>query len=182
MIDSIPHPHNDFLTPNPEQVTSPPDDFTNINRSLKAILAELRKSVPKQRCVILPQGGTIVNARVTVGNASPPAIVTFENEGNPVKSFYTIIVNGTTNRRVSVSINEPNLFIPASIAGNGMIIPATGASSIPFLVIPSVEIQYLGINCSGTDAIPIQSIDLTAAIGAIWIYAWTLPEFANITE
>jgi len=169
------------------------DTIHKTDAVLKGILSELRSDVSKQRCIIESQGGTIIDGIVHVGGlglpgeSHSPAKITFLNEGNPVKSFYTIIVNGTYDQYLSVSINEPNFLDTALRFGNGLIIPSWGgAPANPWLILPDVAIQYLEVNISPSGAgvfVPINSVNLVNTfIGGIWIHAWTLPEYSNITE
>ncbi len=167
----------DLLEPSPAQSSPPVIDLTDTNRILRSIFAELRKDVPKQRCIIEVQGGIVVNGVHTVGNGSPPATITFLNEGNPVKSLYTIVVNGTPviddffqTDLISVSINEPN------IINNGIYLVWFQQN----IILPDVEIQYLSINSAGNNVIPINAPSQDH--GSVWVYAWTLPEYSNITE
>lgn len=170
----------DILEPTP---TVPPlgIDLGQTNSLLFRILGELRKDNPKQRCIIQAQGGTVLGGVYTVATGLPPVQVSFLNEGNPIKSFYTVIVNGS-DALASISINEPNISIlqGANLVGNGIVLPAPTAAAKNFIVLPDVEIQYLSINSFGANAIPVNGTPTTH--GAIWVYAWTLPEYANITE
>ena len=164
---------NDFLQPKSIPIAATPADFTGVDRTLRAILAEMRKSVPKQRCIIRNNGGTIVGGLVTVRSDGPPAEVTFLNEGNPVKSFYTIIVNGTDGG-IRVSVNEP-LIMNLGGLGNGI-------NVVTHLILQDVEIQYLSINTTdAANQVPVNGTP-NATFGAIWVYGWTLREYANITE
>lgn len=146
-------------------------DLSATNRLLRGILSELRKNVPKQRCVIYIQGGVIANNVVVVTAISPPAEIKFLNAGNPVKSLHTIIIN-TSDAIARVNINDPNMGV-----GHGIPL-AIGA----VFTLPDVEVQSLSIGSASVNNIPINTPPLVAANGSIWVYGWTLPEYANITE
>jgi len=169
----------DLLEPSKVPPISKDIDLGETNRILKSLLAELRKDIAKQRTVIHVADGPVAATGALGCGFNLPARVVFFNQGNPVKSLYTIIVNACTSA-LMLSINEPVFHQGVAGVGTGITIAAGG----PPLILPNVEIQSLSLLLETDVAvIPINSMpDPAAVLGAIWIYGWTLPEYANITE
>lgn len=170
----------DFLETRPAAPTQQDINMQETNRLLKALLAETRKQVPKLRCVVEVTEGVVVNG-FAAASLNAPVKVQFLNEGNIVKSFYTIVINGGSDF-ISVTINEPNVTRTAGVRlGNGYVLASPLTTQTPFmLVLPDVEIQMLSI--SANVPIPVQYGDPTTTAGMVMIYGWTLQEYANITE
>ena len=168
----------DMLEPTPSPIPQVIADLGETNRLLRRIWEEVRKSNPKQRTVINVAEGPVAATGALGCGFDLAARVVFLNEGNPVKSLYTIIVNACTSD-LMVGINDPVFHQGVATVGTGLTVLAG-----EHLIIPDVEIQMLTLVLEEDVAvIPINNMpDPTAALGSIWIHAWTLPEYANITE
>ena len=173
---------SDFLersVPN-ETVITP--DLSETNKILRALLAEMRKDVPKVGCEIVVVNGAILNGEMGVSDIQP-AEVRFRYQGNSVKSMYTVVYNGSADD-CYIGINRPVVETAAAGNGTGFKLTSNGDPATGMIVLPDVEIEWLSIvlvNGAG-ESVGINTGKPDAALGSISIYGWTLREYANITE
>lgn len=151
------------------------DAYTLLLREMKLAVRELRKTHPSQRCVVRTEI-TGPDPRYLTG-PSDRARITFLANGNKVKSQYLIISNNT-NSPIGVGINE-SIKINGALTTTGMMVQGNPGNSI----IPvTAEVEFLEISnlaAGGPFTVTVNNsdkgVDLTPG-GAIYVYAWTIPE------
>ena len=150
-------------------------DLSETNLILRALLAEMRKDVPKVIAEARVTSGYIFAGGIMGADFDKEALVRFYYAGNPVKSLYTILAN-SSSIDVMVSISETSVNSGLAV-GNGLWVPAHSN-----VVLPDVEIDTLTVRVAAAVASPIPINKVSGVNGILSIYAWTLREYANITE
>jgi hypothetical protein len=140
------------------------------NKVLLAILREIRKTHPSQRCVVIVD---YTNAGKVLDSAVDTATIKFLSQGKPVLSQYLVVCNNT-DVAINVALNEPVSINPATTFATGIRIPGGGTLQIP------VEIENIQIRLTTNAAGPLGIIINNAPTGVptageIQVYGWTIP-------
>ena len=162
---------NDLLTAPDVSGFYRPDIATteSTNRLLLALIREVQKAHPSQRCVVALD---YTNALKILDSGADSVFCRFLSSGKPVLAQYLTICNNTAEI-VNVGLNEPVSLNAAGTFGSGIKIAAGGTFQIP------VEIEKISIrlieNTTGKGITVNNSPTGVPANGVISVYGWTVP-------
>lgn len=166
---------SDLLERSKDNETVITADLRETNMILRALLAEMRKDVPKVEAEARVVNGYIFAGGVMGADFDTPALVRFYYAGNAIKSLFTVIAN-SSSVDVMVPINEPSVNLGTAV-GNGLWVPKQSQ-----VILPDVEIESLTIRVAAAATSPVPINRISGTNGMLSIYAWTLREYGAITE
>lgn len=166
---------SDLLERSKDNETVITADLRETNLVLRAMLAELRKDLPKVQVESRVVNGYIFAGGIMGADFDRDARIEFYYNNNKVKSLYTVIGN-TTGVDAIVTISEPTVNLGLAV-GNGLWL-----GKQTNLILPNVEIESITIRVAAAAASPIPINKISGVGGMLSVYGWTLREYSNITE